>query len=174
MVEVILTAFNVIDMVVGVLFIVYAIVLGSELKTDGLCVWYYISSLVLGSVLLVAALISWYGMSDLHMSFLVTVSAWMTIPIAVMELVLGVICVSKKGALLDHIELHKEELHLTEAWIDRFSLYHTIVSVSLFGLCLMEIWRFMASAELRRAVLEGIAERNVYYQEEQQRMLEPP
>jgi len=176
----------VVDCLAGIVLLVYGFYLYSTLKIDSSdpkLQWTFASSMSLGILLTLASCFSFIGISADSCRCALSVSAWLTIPVALTELVLAIVFSLCKDEVFDLLDEEKEKLHLTQEAFETFQMWYQVVVWVLFGLFMCEVVRFHVSKNLRDAINLDIDEyyrlldkeqedRQTWIADTQQRLLE--
>lgn len=132
--------FNLVDMVCGIILIIYSSHLGINHYAPE---WLYEPILVLGSFIVVAVLINWCGTTHHGCECCLTLSSWLLVVLALGELVLATLILAKGPEINQFLHQHQEELKLTDEELKLLES-HKFVPVYIFaGLFVMESVRFL-------------------------------
>lgn len=139
--------FNGIDLLCGILLVVYSTYLGVHGYAPE---WLYVPILVLGAVLSVTAFLSWCGSSNQNCSCCLLFSSYLLVVLALGELVLGIV-IFTQGAQIDRfLQTHQAQLKISDEQLEYLESHKFIPAYILVGLFAMEVLRFCCSSNLSR------------------------
>ncbi|CAN0124740.1 unnamed protein product [Heterosigma akashiwo] len=170
---------NLVDCISGVLLVLYGYYTYQTFKEeagDQNIQFTFISVFVLGGLLTLSSIFSFIGISADSCRCGLVVSAWFTIPVAMVEFIFAVVFASCKNRVYRFISEEQEMLHLSDSSVQFFKMWYRMIVWALFVLFSLQLLRFQLSKSLREKIQMDIHEYHrlidVEEQEEQQRMLQ--
>jgi len=146
---------NLVDCVSGILLLSYGYYVYEtfEEQSDDMKIqWTFVASFVLGSLLTLSSLFSFFGISTDSCRCGLVLSAWLTIPVAVIEFVFSIVFASCKSQVYKYIAEEKEALHLSEDGIQFFKMWYRMIVWAMFCLFSLQLLRFQLSKSLRENI----------------------
>jgi len=151
----ILLAFNLVDLLIGLALIVYGFYIREQLdeeREEEIVKFIMYVPLGIGLLLLFTSLLSFLGMIWKGCRCSLLLSAWLALPIGLLEAYLGILSLWKSDKVTNFLETHKDDLHVNDEWISRFSDWYQFFCYIMFGLFALELMRFIVSRSIKTDV----------------------
>mmetsp|Transcript_27843 Transcript_27843/g.57124 ORF Transcript_27843/g.57124 Transcript_27843/m.57124 type:complete len:227 (-) Transcript_27843:88-768(-) len=148
-----LTIFNFIDFACGAVMVGYGCWVHSKLvqsdDDDTIANGFWIMPVVIGSILVVTAVLSFIGLTFEGCRCGLCLSAWLAIPIAVLEFATAIYLLASKDNFWDYLEDHEKAMGIDDDTISSMQSFFNVIVIGLFGLGVIQGMRFMLSKKLR-------------------------
>eukprot|EP00619_Florenciella_sp_RCC1007_P014214 CAMPEP_0205909184 /NCGR_PEP_ID=MMETSP1325-20131115/3708_1 /ASSEMBLY_ACC=CAM_ASM_000708 /TAXON_ID=236786 /ORGANISM="Florenciella sp., Strain RCC1007" /LENGTH=226 /DNA_ID=CAMNT_0053275455 /DNA_START=18 /DNA_END=698 /DNA_ORIENTATION=- len=148
-----LTIFNFVDFSCGAVFIGYGCWVHSKVAEvdddDATATGFWIMPVVVGTILVITALLSFLGLTFDVCRCGLCVSAWLAVPIALLQFSTAIYLLVSKDTFWDYLEDHEKSMGIDDDTISGMQSFFNVIVVGLFGLGVMQGLRFAMSKKLR-------------------------
>jgi hypothetical protein len=151
-----LQVFNIIDFILGLALITFAIFLQSKLGTEYSNIdteWFAYGILGLGILLLLTTLFSFCSIVNSSCRFCASPASYLSFFIALLSATMATFALWKKSNIYDYLDDHYKEIGLDSNDVDTIKTYYIYTAYALYGLCIIELLRSRASSNLREQQL---------------------
>mmetsp|Transcript_5843 Transcript_5843/g.17057 ORF Transcript_5843/g.17057 Transcript_5843/m.17057 type:complete len:241 (-) Transcript_5843:197-919(-) len=151
-----LALLNAVDILSGALLLAYAIWLESKIhhgETTGTTPEaFWALPLVIGAGLVINSSLSFAGSVFQSCRCSLCLSAWLSLPLAVLEISAGITCFVRQNYFFNYLDDHQEDMNLSDANIDNIKKYFKVVAIALLVLGGLQVVRFVFSRKLRQYI----------------------